>query len=608
MSLLLEALKKAALEKQSRADEDQSAPVPAARPALGDTLDQNNEVEPVPNPEPESQTSQTLIDIDEELIEEAIEEGEIDSESANEELVFEPEFEEAEVADSTGAVEREELVENLDFATTDHEIELEAIAPDNEQALDSDDLIDHEEIEAARFKLEQEQALEEQRLLMEQERLRKEEEEQQAEEQERQRQEELEQKRKADAAKEEQARQIAINREALDQLITSGKNIEQKAKRRSAFLYLLLLFTAVGGLSAYYVFLIANTGKNELRTTTERDTNPDVVEVAELLQTESLTPSDDTQIQASESLLAQATLSDPDTNVQDGSNASSEPYEDLETQTGQPASTANQTLTGGTGALSTGAALDSETTSRSAASERTTLSIATRVDPAPSASAYLQPLILSATGQVQESLAERVIIHHKAKPATINELVTDAYNRLQAGDVAQADQFYRQALAESPNQRDALLGLAATAAALGQYDEAISLYQRRLVADPDDTYAQAGMFGLVRDAASRSNVTQEIERLLTEFPESAQLHFAKGIGLTQKQDWQNAQTSFYDAYRLDSGNPDFAFNLAISLDHLNQPSLARVYYERALTLSNTRTSNFDRSAATQRVAEISNDE
>ena len=96
--------------------------------------------------------------------------------------------------------------------------------------------------------------------------------------------------------------------------------------------------------------------------------------------------------------------------------------------------------------------------------------------------------------------------------------------------------------------------------------------------------------------------------MLRDNPDSAHLHFIKGVGLTHERNWQEAQTAFYEAYRLENTNPDYAFNLAISLDHLSQPGLARVYYERALALSVDRTANFDQDAARERLAELSTNE
>ena len=51
-------------------------------------------------------------------------------------------------------------------------------------------------------------------------------------------------------------------------------------------------------------------------------------------------------------------------------------------------------------------------------------------------------------------------------------------------------------------------------------------------------------------------------------------------------------------------NPDFAYNLAISLDHLRQPRLAAEYYRRAVALAGKRSASFDLVAARARAADL----
>ena len=605
MSLLLEALKKAALEKQSKHEEETLSPDQSANfePSLGDTLDQTNDVEPAAEEMliEETSISDTLDTIDtlipgesnpdDEFSDSGFQIESLDLEDSAtpldeaEDLLFEPEFEEPELTESESEFEFQEEpdpqeieneIGNIDFVKTD------ASEPQQEIGL-----IDHKEIEAAREKLEQEQALEEQRLLLEQERIRQEQEEEQEEEKEQLRQQELEQKRQEEEAKKELQRQTETNREALDHLITSGKNINKKSKRRSVFLYALLIFTALGGLSAYYIFLIANTEKNELRSNIVSAPNDDITDVAEMLQSEGV-------------------LDQPSNQLDDNLTLTSQTVGTVLEESGTPSTTNASTSGTLQGAPLEGQVGEMDMRSDPAAiSQRRAVAVATRIDPPPSASAYLQPLILSSTGDAQrETLSERVIIHHKSKQAGISDLISRAYEALQTDQIAQADQLYRLALAENPEQRDALLGAAATSTSLGNYEDAISLYRQRLSIDPSDTYARAGLLALASNASTRDEVSQEVDAMLRDNPDSAHLHFLKGVGLAAELDWQNAQTAFYDAYRLSNDNPDYAYNLAISLDHLNQSGLARAYYERALALSVTRKPNFDLAAAQQRISEL----
>ena len=58
------------------------------------------------------------------------------------------------------------------------------------------------------------------------------------------------------------------------------------------------------------------------------------------------------------------------------------------------------------------------------------------------------------------------------------------------------------------------------------------------------------------------------------------------------------------AYSAEPDNADFAYNLAVSLDHLRQPKLALEYYQRAIALAKARGGRFDLGAAEGRVTQL----
>ncbi|HKX38397.1 MAG TPA: tetratricopeptide repeat protein, partial [Burkholderiales bacterium] len=58
------------------------------------------------------------------------------------------------------------------------------------------------------------------------------------------------------------------------------------------------------------------------------------------------------------------------------------------------------------------------------------------------------------------------------------------------------------------------------------------------------------------------------------------------------------------AFTGEPDNADFAYNLAVSLDHLRQPKLALEYYQRAIALAKARGARFDIAAAESRVAQL----
>jgi uncharacterized protein HemY len=97
----------------------------------------------------------------------------------------------------------------------------------------------------------------------------------------------------------------------------------------------------------------------------------------------------------------------------------------------------------------------------------------------------------------------------------------------------------------------------------------------------------------------------ELKTLLARDANSSSLQFALGNLYAGEKRWTEAQQAFFEAYRLDSGNPDFIFNLAVSLDQLNQSRLALDYYQKAIAESaKGRGAQFDRTAAQRRITEL----
>lgn len=181
-----------------------------------------------------------------------------------------------------------------------------------------------------------------------------------------------------------------------------------------------------------------------------------------------------------------------------------------------------------------------------------------------------------------EALPERGDIRiQRGTPAeTLNPNLTRAYQAMQAGNLNEAQDAYRKVLQADRNNRDALLGLAAIQERKGDADGAARLYQRLLALDPNDGAAQAGLTELGQGDPVRAE--SRLKSLLIQQPDSDALHFALGNLYAGQQRWSEAQQSYFRAFQKQPGNPDYLYNLAVSLDHLGQNKLAREYYRKAL--------------------------
>src|SRR5574343_1462026 len=175
---------------------------------------------------------------------------------------------------------------------------------------------------------------------------------------------------------------------------------------------------------------------------------------------------------------------------------------------------------------------------------------------------------------------------------------------LQRGELEQARRDYEQALQRDPNNTDALLALAAIAQRQGRSSDADGLRQRALVANPSDPATQAATLSGAAADADPQTAESRLKTLLSTQPESAPLNFALGNLYSRQSRWTEAQQAYFNAVAADGDNPDYLFNLAVSLDHLRQPRLAAQHYRLALDAATKRPAAFDRDKLNRRLGEL----
>lgn len=178
-----------------------------------------------------------------------------------------------------------------------------------------------------------------------------------------------------------------------------------------------------------------------------------------------------------------------------------------------------------------------------------------------------------------------------------------AWEAYQQGDWVKAEVLYRKILNNEPRQRDALLGLAAIYVQRGQSAQAAGIYDYLLGLNPQDQAAQQAKLALNPEQINAEQVarlqqSQEQEGALATSP------LVLGQYYASRSRWQEAQAQFFQAWSTQPDNPDLAFNLAISLDHLQQQRLAAEFYQKALDLALRKQATFDRAAAESRLAQL----
>lgn len=186
--------------------------------------------------------------------------------------------------------------------------------------------------------------------------------------------------------------------------------------------------------------------------------------------------------------------------------------------------------------------------------------------------------------QVSEA-KEPLKLVSKTAVAGVDPTLQAAYEAFSRGDDASAQQKYRLVLQKDVRNIDALLGMAAIAQRQDRNMDAIGWYRKVIEVEPRNSIAQSALANL---EASTDGVGAEskIKSMLARQPDAANLHAALGNLYAAQNQWASAQAAYFNASQYAPISADYAFNLAISLEHLGKPKLALVQYQRALELLN----------------------
>jgi tetratricopeptide (TPR) repeat protein len=191
-------------------------------------------------------------------------------------------------------------------------------------------------------------------------------------------------------------------------------------------------------------------------------------------------------------------------------------------------------------------------------------------------------------------------IARRTSPVRLSPDLKQAFAAYNSGNHASARIAYRRVLQRDANNLHALLGLAAIATQNGLANSAAQLYAKVIRFDPNNSVARAALLAMRKNVDPVAGESQ-IKRLLVREPDAAHLHFTLGNLYAAQSRWAQAQGAYFNAYRANPDNADFAYNLAVSLDQLAQANAALEYYRRALTLADGKSVGFDPTAVLKRV-------
>ncbi|MEM8499098.1 MAG: hypothetical protein AAF542_13820 [Pseudomonadota bacterium] len=172
-----------------------------------------------------------------------------------------------------------------------------------------------------------------------------------------------------------------------------------------------------------------------------------------------------------------------------------------------------------------------------------------------------------------------------------------AYTALKQGRLEQAIRLYTALSDTELHKVAALSGLASIAIEINDTNTARKHLQHVLSVDRHNTWAVATLAALPAEQSSinllNSNSLSQLKSLRTADPNNHQIAYLLGNKFAAAGVWTEAQAAYFDAFSVDSRNANYAFNLAIALDHLGKSKQATDFYIQALQLAETRGADFN---------------
>ena len=175
----------------------------------------------------------------------------------------------------------------------------------------------------------------------------------------------------------------------------------------------------------------------------------------------------------------------------------------------------------------------------------------------------------------------------------------EAYDAYKSGNDSLAMTRYNQVLEIDPGNRNALLARAAINVQNNNGNAAIKDYQTLLLHNPKDSLAMTSLITVAN--YSPLETESQLKLMIRDEPNSPYLNFALANAYGAQNRWQEAQGYYFKALENNPGDPNYAYNLAVSLEHIAQPVAAVAYYRRALDNIDNGLATFSREVVSQRM-------
>jgi predicted O-linked N-acetylglucosamine transferase (SPINDLY family) len=152
------------------------------------------------------------------------------------------------------------------------------------------------------------------------------------------------------------------------------------------------------------------------------------------------------------------------------------------------------------------------------------------------------------------------------------------------GDFSQAEQLYRQALEQQPDESELWAGLGRACHALGKSDEAVTCYERAAELEPGDPEPLGELGLLYMQRGELAEAVACYERVLRRWPDSAGAYNNLGLALMGQGRLEAARATFEQALFLRPELAEVHNNLGLALLNLGWVDEALARFEQAIRL------------------------
>ncbi len=199
----------------------------------------------------------------------------------------------------------------------------------------------------------------------------------------------------------------------------------------------------------------------------------------------------------------------------------------------------------------------------------------------------------------EEQVSGNLQITSNSQVTEKDRWLAEAYSAYQKGDDKTALEKYLKVLEIDPVNRNALLARAAISVQNGETTSAIEDYQQLLIDNPKDSLAMSSLISVANTLPAESE--SQLKLMIRDEPDSPYLNFVLANIYAAQNRWQEAQSLYFKALENNPKDPNYAYNLAVSLEHIAKPEVAITYYERAISNIKNGIATFNKAAIDNRI-------